>query len=223
MYPVLESSSQSISHRFLTIEGGEGVGKSYLSQGLKRRLEALGHGVVLTREPGGTPLADAVRELFLHPPEKPSSLAELFLVSAARTQHIEKLIEPALLQDKWVICDRFYDSTRVYQGDFGKVPRRTLESVIEHSVQACHPALTFVLDCPAEIARNRVLKRANDLQTAEGNRYDEGTREMYEALRQGYLKRAREFPDRIVLIDASQSPEDVLEAAWTHMMQRLKP
>ncbi len=220
---MFQTSSQPISSRFLTIEGGEGVGKSCLTQGLKARLEAKGHEVVLTREPGGTPLADAVRELFLHPPEKPTSLAELFLVSAARTQHIQKRIEPALTAKQWVICDRFYDSTRVYQGDFGKVPRETLEAVIEHSVQACHPALTFVLDCPAEIARNRVLKRANDLQTPEGNRYDEGSREMYEALRQGYLKRAREFPNRIVLIDASQSPEEVLEAAWSHIVQRLKP
>lgn len=220
---MLHHLSRHTQNRFLTIEGGEGVGKSFLSNGLRSRLEALGHRVSLTREPGGTPLADAIRQLFLHPPEKPSSLAELFLVSAARAQHVETLILPALQSQQWVICDRFYDSTRVYQGDLGKVPSDTLETVIQQSVLGCHPCLTFVLDCPPDVARNRVTTRAKELQSGEGNRYDEGPREMYEVLRKAYLRRAQEFSDRIVIIDASQSPEQVLDAAWDQLKQRTQP
>lgn len=219
---MLHDSPVSNQNRFLTIEGGEGVGKSFLSQGIKRRLEALGHKVVFTREPGGTKLGNAVRELFLHPPEKPNPMAELFLVSAARAQHVENLIQPALDENSWVLCDRFYDSTRVYQGDLGKVPAATLETIIEHSVQACHPSLTFVLDCPSAIARSRVTNRSKELSTLAGNRYDEGSLEMYETLRNAYLKRAKEFPERIVVIDANQPPEDVLESAWTHLLDRLR-
>lgn len=219
---MLHHSPETTPNRFLTIEGGEGVGKSFLSNGIKARLEALGHSVILTREPGGTKLGDAVRELFLHPPEKPNPMAELFLVSAARAQHVENLIQPALDAKKWVLCDRFYDSTRVYQGDLGKVPPKSLETVIEQSVQGCHPSLTFVLDCPAAIARSRVTARAKELPTNEGNRYDEGSLAMYEVLRNAYLKRAKDFSNRIVIIDASQSPEQVLETAWSHLSERLR-
>ncbi|RYZ51924.1 MAG: dTMP kinase [Proteobacteria bacterium] len=208
--------------RFISIEGGEGVGKSYLTHGLKTRLEQLKHKVLLTREPGGTPLADSIRALFLNPPEKPSPLAELFLVSAARSQHIQAVIEPALSIGTWVLCDRFYDSTRVYQGDLAGVPNQILESVISHSVGVYHPALTFLLDCPTEVAMKRVQERSKTLQSEGSNRYDEGSRDMYETLRNSYLKRAKEFPDRIVVIDASQTPEQVLDAAWAKMKQQLK-
>jgi dTMP kinase len=218
---VLQPSTQLAHKQFLTIEGGEGVGKSFLSTALKARLEELGHRVKLTREPGGTPLADSIRQLFLQPPEKPHPIAELFLVSAARSQHVQTLIEPALKSDHWVICDRFYDSTRVYQGDLGKVSSEILESVIAHSVQDCHPSLTFVLDCPSQIARNRVMSRAKELYSEAGNRYDEGSDEMYETLRQAFLRRAYEFPERIVIIDASQPPKRVFESAWSQLALRL--
>ncbi len=205
--------------RFISIEGGEGVGKSYLSQGLKLRLEALKYEVLLTHEPGGTPLASAIRQLFLNPPEKPAALTELYLVSAARAQHVQKLIRPQLEAGRWVLCDRFYDSTRIYQGDLGGVPEAVLEATIEASVDGCHPAQTFVLDCPADVAMSRVEKRAKELQWDGGNRYDEGSRAMHETLRQGYLKRARQFPDRIHVLDASRPPQEVLEAAWSHLKQ----
>ncbi|MBC7658168.1 MAG: dTMP kinase [Chitinophagaceae bacterium] len=208
--------------RFISIEGGEGVGKSYLSHGLQTRLQQLQYEVLLTREPGGTPLADSVRQIFLNPPEKPTALAELFLVSAARTQHVQKLIRPALDLGRWVICDRFYDSTRVYQGDLAGVDSKVLESVIAMSVEGCHPAQTFVLDCPTDIAMDRVQKRTKQLQLEATNRYDEGSREMYESLRKGYLKRVAEFPERIVRLDASQTPEQVLDDAWAHVKQCFK-
>ena len=203
--------------RFISIEGGEGVGKSYLSLGLQTRLQQLKYKVLLTREPGGTPLADSVRQIFLNPPEKPTPLAELFLVSAARNQHVQKFIRPAIEQGSWVICDRFYDSTRVYQGDLAGVDPEILENVICYSVEACHPAQTFLLDCPVELAMSRVERRTKGLQLNAGNRYDEGSREMYASLRKAYLKRAREFPEQIVVIDASQTPEQVLDRAWAQL------
>lgn len=208
--------------RFISIEGGEGVGKSYLTLGLQTRLQELQHQVLLTREPGGTPLADSLRQIFLNPPEKPTPLAELFLVSAARNQHIQQIIKPALAAQSWVICDRFYDSTRVYQGDLAGVPDAVLESVLAHSVGDCHPGVTFLLDCPVDIAMTRVRQRTKVLQLDAGSRYDEGSREMYELLRNAYLKRAREFPERIIVIDASQTPEQVLEDAWAQLKQHLK-
>lgn len=208
--------------RFISIEGGEGVGKSYLTLGLQTRLQALKHEVLLTREPGGTPLADAVRQIFLNPPEKPTPLAELFLVSAARTQHVAQLIKPTLANNVWVICDRFYDSTRVYQGDLAGVSDPILESVIAHSVGDCHPDITFLLDCPVDVAMSRVRQRTKVLQLDVGNRYDEGSREMYESLRFAFLKRAREFPERMVVIDSSQTPEQVLEDAWAQLKRHLK-
>ncbi len=208
--------------RFISIEGGEGVGKSYLTLGLQTRLQALQHEVLLTREPGGTPLADSVRQLFLNPPEKPTPLAELFLVSAARNQHVAQIINPALARKAWVICDRFYDSTRVYQGDLAGVPSAILEDVIAHSVGDCHPGITFLLDCPVDVAMGRVRQRTKVLQLDAGNRYDEGSREMYESLRTAFLKRAREFPERMIVIDASQTPEEVLEDSWAQLKQHLK-
>jgi len=208
-----------VRSRFISIEGGEGVGKSYLSLGLQTRLQQLKHTVLLTREPGGTPLADTIRKVFLNPPEKPTPLAELFLVSAARNQHVEKVIKPALAADTWVICDRFYDSSRVYQGDLAGVDPDVLENVIAHSVDGCHPAQTFLLDCPVDLAMSRVQKRSKDLNLDPGNRYDEGSREMYETLRAAYRQRASEFPDRIVVIDASKSPNQVLDDAWAQLKQ----
>ncbi len=208
--------------RFISIEGGEGAGKSYLALGLQSRLQQLQYQVLLTREPGGTPLADSIRQLFLNPPEKPTALAELFLVSAARNQHVQSLIKPALAADAWVICDRFYDSSRVYQGDLAGVPPAVLESVIEHSVEGCHPAQTFLLDCPVDIAMSRVQKRSRDHGAGPGNRYDEGSQEMYHTLRSAYLRRAGDFLDRIIVVDASQTPEQVLENAWTQLKQYFK-
>ena len=208
--------------RFITIEGSEGVGKSYLSHGLKARLEALSFGVQLTREPGGTVLADSIRQLFLNPPEKPTPLCELYLVSAARNQHVTQLIKPTLAKGQWVLCDRFYDSTRVYQGELAGLDDSVLEPVLHGSVEGCHPGLTFLLDCPVDIAMERVKKRSKELQLELSNRYDEGSRDMYETLRQAYLKQAKKFSQRILVIDASQPPEQVLAQAWAHLKQHFQ-
>lgn len=208
--------------RFITIEGGEGVGKSFLVQGLKSRLENLGLPLLLTREPGGTPLAQAVRELFLHPPEQdePTAEAATFLVSAARSQHVSQRIKPALKAGSWVLCDRFYDSTRVYQGALGGVSSDFLENLVSYSVAGCHPELTFLLDCPVDIALERIRNRAQSQGHPADNRYDGGARSMHETLRSAYRDLAARFPERIVLLDASKTPEQVLDDAWSQLKQR---
>ncbi len=202
---------------FITIEGGEGTGKSLFVRGLTQVLEQRGISYLLTREPGGTPLADQIRRMFLEPPagDSPTALTELLLVSAARAQHVHKKIKPALAEGLWVLCDRFYDSTRVYQGALGGISEATLEAIVQTSVENCHPQLSFVLDCPAEISMARVRQRTADAgqNMAEANRYDGGNAAMHEKLREAYLDVARRFPERVHVIDATQTPAQVLETA----------
>jgi dTMP kinase len=213
----------AVSGIFVTIEGGEGAGKSLFVQGLTRVLEQRGKTYLLTREPGGTPLADQIRRMFLEPPEgdSPTALTELLMVSAARAQHVHKKIKPALEQDLWVLCDRFYDSTRVYQGILGGIPTETLEAIVEMSVENCHPQLSFLLDCSAEISMARVRQRTQNAgqNMAQANRYDGGNAAMHDKLRQGYLEVAQRFPHRIHVINAAQSPEQVLQEAVQILMQ----
>ncbi len=213
-----------MSGLFLTIEGGEGAGKSLFLKGLTQVLTTRGKAFVLTREPGGTPLADQIRSLFLDPPEgdSPTALTELFLVSAARSQHVSQKIKPALAQGLWVLCDRFYDSSRVYQGSLGGVETSVLETLLTTSVQGCHPDLSFVLDCPPEISMARVRQRAaaNGLSMDKSNRYDGGNTAMHERLRAGYLDLARRFPDRVQVLDAATTPEQVLSEALLVLEKR---
>ena len=134
---------------FITLEGGEGAGKSTLQQALAERLRTAGYKVVTTREPGGTPLAEAIRELTLHPPgDDWSPMAEALLMNAARTDHIEKIIQPALERESWVICDRFSDSTLAYQSVSGGVSMKQLRKLEKIVVAKTVPDLTFVLDAP---------------------------------------------------------------------------
>ena len=202
---------------FITVEGGEGVGKSVFIRGLSQALLAQGISLMLTREPGGTPLADEIRQLFLHPPndDKPSPIAELFLVSAARAQHVAMRIQPWLASGQWVLCDRFYDSTRVYQGSLGGVAANILESVLSYSVAGCHPHLSFLLDCSTEIAMQRIEMRelAQGHALAARNRYDAGSREMHQCLRVAYQDLAKRFAERMVVIDAEASPEAMVSVA----------
>ncbi len=206
--------------RFISIEGGEGVGKSLfirkLSEALKER--QLDH--LLTREPGGTLLGDRVRQLFLAPPEGEalSARAELLLISAARSQHVNLKIKPALAQGRWVLCDRFYDSTRVYQGQLAGIASQELESIIAYSIDGCHPHLTFVLDCPATVAMQRVAIRAG-AEAGPMNRYDGGSVAFYEKLRSAYLDLARAFPERVRVLDASQNPDQLLQDALAVLPQ----
>ncbi len=220
----MDGAVSALQARFITIEGGEGAGKSVFTQGLSLALEAAGIPLFLSREPGGTPLADGLRELFLQPPqgEKPTPVTELLMVSAARAQHVAMRVQPTLLAGKWVLCDRFYDSTRVYQGVLGGLDESLLEPIIAISVGDCHPHLSFILDCPADIAMRRVESReqAKGRMQELRNRYDAGSAAMYEQLRNAYQALAKKFPERIVLIDAQASPQDMVKQAMQVIRQR---
>jgi dTMP kinase len=200
--------------RFITLEGGEGTGKSTLQTALRDRLTEQGIDVVLTREPGGTPRAEAIRALVLNPPGGTSfsPLAEALLMNAARSEHLEGLIRPALAAGQWVICDRFSDSTRVYQGISGGVAENVLLSLEAHVVGRTRPDLTLVLDAPATVTMHRRAQRnlAPDVFESRGP-------EFHQAVRLAFAELARREPGRCKLVDASRSAEDVADAAWRHV------
>ena len=206
---------------FITVEGGEGVGKSTFINSLKDRIQGTGTTVSLTREPGGTPLADRIRNVFTDTPENESFTkeAELMLVSAARAQHVRHKVLPLLEQGHVVISDRFADSTRVYQGFLGGVSEEFLESVINQTTFGVEPKITFLLDCDVEISMGRVRRRAAELGE-EMSRYDEAKDETHQKLRDGFLFYARKFPERFCILDASKSPEDVLKQAIAFLVER---
>ena len=203
---------------FITLEGGEGTGKSTLLGALKDRLEAAGKTVVQTREPGGTALAETVRKLVLHPPEGQtwSSMAEALLMNAARTDHLEKMIRPALADGAWVLCDRFADSTRVYQSVQGGVSAELLKHLESTVLGETRPDLTLVLDAPIEQTSGR---RAARDETADS--FEQRGPEFHEAVRQAFIDIARSEPERCVLIDASRPAKEVAETAWSRIAERL--
>lgn len=204
--------------RFITLEGGEGTGKSTLLAALRDKLEATGQTVVLTREPGGTELAETIRNLVLHPPNGQvwSSLAEALLMNAARTDHLEKKIRPALAAGSWVLCDRFADSTRVYQSVQNGVGIDVLRMLENSVLGETRPDLTLVLDAPVEQAASRRAARGQDADTFE-------MRDMsfHEAVRQAFIDVARSEPERCTLLDASQAASEVANTAWHEVESRL--
>ncbi len=189
---------------FITVEGGEGVGKSTNMALLERHLRDHGVELVVTREPGGTPLAEDIRELLLTPREEQvSSLSELLMMFAARAQHLEAKIEPALAAGKWVLCDRFTDATYAYQSggrgvDVSLV--RRLESLVQGELR---PDYTLLLDAPVEVGMERARGRG------ELDRFEQEELAFFERVRSTYLQLARESSGRYRLIDASQSLEVV--------------
>ncbi len=205
--------------RFITLEGGEGSGKSTLIAGLYSALRKRGLPVVRTREPGGTPLAEQVRSLVLSPPDTDgwSGVAEALLMNAARADHVEKLIAPALERGEWVLCDRFADSTLVYQG-LGGVSDTLLKAMQADVTKPARPDLTFVLDAPAE-----ALLERRKVRGGETDKFESQPPEFHERVRQGFLKLAQAEPDRIVVLDALSSPDVILELALKSIDNRLTP
>lgn len=208
--------------RFITLEGGEGVGKSTLMSGLCEWLIRRGMRVRQTREPGGTPIADSIRQLFKSPPggEAITAEAEALLVSAARTQHVVNVIKPSLQSGHWVICDRFADSTRVYQGLFGGVPLNELEWLIKFSTAGLEPDLTFLLDCDVSVSAHRIGGRSENGDIGPNERYDNAARHVHDRLRAGFRRIAGFYPSRFFILDASQSKEDVLRQACDELERR---
>jgi dTMP kinase len=202
--------------RFITLEGGEAAGKSTQSRRLSARLRTSGHAVVETREPGGSELAERIRTLVLERRPK-SPEAEFLLFSAARADHLEATIRPALRSGSYVVCDRFIDSTRVYQGDLNRIDRALLELVEQHVVGPTMPALTLILDLPVEAMRARVASRGGE------NRFDAVADHVHQARRDGFLGIARREPGRCALIDASRDEEEIATDIWRTVMERLSP
>jgi dTMP kinase len=207
--------------KFITFEGGEGTGKSTQAAMLALRLESLGIGVKLTREPGGSPGAEIMRHVLLSGAAKPlGPEAEAILFAAARDDHIRSTIRPALEAGQWVLCDRFVDSTRVYQGAVGNVDQRFIKALERVSVGDLRPALTLVLDVPAELGLTRAAGRRG---RENPDRFEAETIDFHERLRQAYLMLAAGEPDRCVIIDASAPKKMVAKRIWQAVSARLQP
>jgi dTMP kinase len=207
--------------RFITFEGGEGSGKSTHARLLADRLNSHGIEVVLTREPGGSPGAEIIRHILLSGIAKPlGAETEAILFAAARDDHVRATIRPALDAGKWVICDRFTDSTRVYQGALGKVDAKLIRSLERVTVGSARPNLTFILDVPATVGLARAKHRRGAGTT---DRFEAESVEFHEELRRAYIALADKEPKRCVLVDGRAPREVVSERIWTAVEQRLHP
>jgi dTMP kinase len=198
--------------RFLTLEGIEGVGKTTQVARLAQAMLERGIAHVVTREPGGTPLAERIRDLVLAPgAERVPDAAELLLMFAARSVHLENWIEPSLAAGRWVICDRFTDATYAYQGA-GRGLAEDAIAHLERLVQgARRPDLTLLLDVPVDLGLARARTRNSNRKggTATPDRFERERVEFFERVRAGYLARAAAEPERIAVIDASRSEDEV--------------
>jgi dTMP kinase len=207
--------------KFITFEGGEGTGKSTQAAMLARQLESLGVPVQLTREPGGSPGAEIIRHVLLSGAAKPlGPEVEAMLFAAARDDHVRCTILPALESGKWVICDRFADSTRVYQGILGNVDQRIIKVLERVSIGDLAPDLTVILDVPVSLGVERAAERRG---SSEPDRFEAENAEFHEQLRKGFLDIAAKEPDRCVVIDAKPAREEVANAVWTTVHSRLHP
>ena len=205
--------------RFITLEGGEGAGKSTQAQRLAEALRARGKTVIATREPGGSAGAEAIRALLVTGgADRWSAVTEALLMYAARRDHIERTIAPALTRGEWVVSDRFADSTRAYQGAAGGAPGSLIQALERYVLGETRPDLTLILDLPAEMGLARIAQRAH----AE-TRFEEKGLEFHRRLREGYLAIARVESDRCAVIDAQGSPDSVAAAIWTVVDARLGP
>jgi len=210
--------------KFITFEGGEGSGKSTQASRLAERLEGLGIEVVLTREPGGSAFAEALRTVILDPEMPPhSALSEALLFYAARADHLDKTIRPALNSGQWVISDRFSDSTRVYQSAAGGLPSEVFNALEEMVVAPTTPDLTFILDLPAELGLGRAHDRrrvaASDPEQPDA--YEKRDLAFHWKLREAFAAISKSEPERCVLVDASVDPSAVADAVWSAVEARL--
>jgi dTMP kinase len=188
--------------KFITIEGGEGVGKSTQIAALRDYLSARGVNVIVTREPGGTPRAERIRELLLEQsPEPMPPVCELLLMFAARATHVANVIEPALARGDWVVCDRFTDATYAYQGSGRGMDVRDI-AMLEELVQgSLRPDLTILLDVCLDVSAARARQR--NALSGSVDRFEGEQRAFFERVRAGYLQRARAEPGRFAVVDAS--------------------
>ncbi|MCA6107730.1 dTMP kinase [Bradyrhizobium cenepequi] len=209
----------SLRGRFITFEGGEGSGKSTQIRRLAERLDAAKLRAIVTREPGGSPGAEIIRHLLLSGMGKllgPD--AETLLFAAARDDHVRTVILPALDQGTWVLCDRFFDSTRVYQGRLGQVPPGLVSAMQRVTIGELKPDLTFILDVPVEVGLKRAAARRG---SAAPDRFESEDIQFHQDLREAYRQLAAEDPERCVLIDANADADRVAKRIWTALRKHL--
>ncbi len=207
--------------RLITFEGGEGAGKSTQAGILANRLARAGRHVLATREPGGSPAAEEIREALLTGQVwQYGPLAEAVLFAVARSDHIEHTIKQALEEGRWVVCDRFLDSTRAYQGATAGVPRGIISALERLTLDGVTPELTFILDIPSEDGLSRAAERAGG---APPDRFEGQELILHERVRRAFLDIAEEEPGRCIVIDASQPEAMVAEDIWEAVLERLHP
>lgn len=207
--------------KFITFEGGEGAGKSTQAQRLSERLRALGISVLLTREPGGSAGAEIVRHVLLSGAAKPlGAEVEAVLFAAARADHVEHTIRPALERGQWVVSDRFLDSTRVYQGALGKVDTRMLRSLERVTVGDAMPDLTIILDIAPAVGLARAASRRGN---ARADRFETEEAAFHEQLQAAFREIAAQEPDRCVLIAAEGGPDTIADEVWNAVSAKLRP
>src|SRR6478672_13320022 len=205
--------------KFITLEGGEGAGKSTQASLLAERLKAAGRTVLVTREPGGSPKAERIREALLSGKVKQlGPLAEAVLFSVARQDHVDSVIGDALARGPWVVCDRFLDSTRAYQGVTGGVPAPVISALERLTLHGLMPNLTIVLDIPVEEGLARMARRRGAPDRFESQDFGQPER-----IRKAFLDIAEEEPARCVLIDARKPEALVAEDVWEAVAERLRP
>ncbi len=202
---------------FITFEGSEGSGKSTQAARLAARLQRCGVPCVLTREPGGTPIGESIRELLQFAPHNSSMTpqTELLLFEASRSQLVREVIKPALERGACVIADRFFDSTTVYQGAARRLDRETIERFNAFAVGDCVPDITFVLDIDAATAESRMR-----LKPRKADRMEQQPAEFYERVREGYRQLALREPGRVVLIRGAQEADAIESEIWNTLCSR---
>ncbi|MEZ5566401.1 MAG: dTMP kinase [Gammaproteobacteria bacterium] len=191
--------------RFITVEGIEGVGKSTNLGFIAAELRRAGHDVVATREPGGTPFGESVRDLLLNPDHPIAPVPELLLMFAARATHIDEVIRPALTSGQWVVCDRFTDASRAYQGGGRGLPASSIETLATLVQGTLKPDHTLLLDAPVAVSTDRQASRAHH------DRFERESSLFFERVRNTYLEIAAQEPRRVRVVDASQ-PLDAVQA-----------
>jgi dTMP kinase len=205
--------------RFITFEGGEGSGKSTQIRRLAERLNEAKQRTIVTREPGGSPGAEIIRHLLLSGMGKLlGPEAETLLFAAARDDHVRTVILPALNQGIWVLCDRFFDSTRVYQGRLGQVPESLVSAMQRVTIGDLKPDLTFILDVPVEVGLKRAAARRG---SAAPDRFESEDIQFHQDLREAYKQLAVEDPQRCLLIDANADADAVAERIWNALREHL--
>ena len=202
---------------FITFEGSEGSGKSTQAERLAARLQLCGVSYILTREPGGTPIGETIRELLQFAPHNATMTpeTELLLFEASRSQLVREVIKPALERGMCVIADRFFDSTTVYQGAARRLDREMIDRFNEFAVGDCVPDITFVLDVDGATAETRMQHEAR-----KADRMEQQPTEFYERVREGYRELAAHEPKRIVLINGSRDPDEIETEIWKTLCSR---